>query len=471
MRGSQERLSALFGRIRGSVLARDVSNLWTGQVVVVGAGLTQAVVAARILGPEDFGAASLIIGAVTLVYTVLNPQSSDTVVRYLTTYVEEDDRRRAAALPKFTMIADGGLAVFATVLIASTAGFVSEHVIGRPGAAPLLLAYAVLTAGSAPAATATSILTVLGRFGAIARLQAASAVVRAGAVVTALAAGKGIAGLVIASGLGLLMEGLLLAVTAERSLRRTIGSSWLAARLDVLRDERWDILRFTGYSGLTTMVTAAVKHADLVLLGALSGPVQAGYYRLARTLVQPLGAVAAPMQSSVYPRLRRLAVSDGRAIPSSLKRYLLFLGVPTSILVLLGLPLAGLAVRVIAGQEFVPATPAVQWLLAGSAVAMLVFWLRPAMLALDHVRFLFLNSAAAAAVSLVGFVLVAAPFGAAGVAAVRVGVATILASASLLAYLVVRLRSSERRRDHDETPDDLPEPPPSDHLDATSGKR
>jgi O-antigen/teichoic acid export membrane protein len=105
------------------------------------------------------------------------------------------------------------------------------------------------------------------------------------------------------------------------------------------------------------------------------------------------------------------------------RRWCLLAGAPLSALSLLAVPLVPRIIHLVSGPEFRGATAASRWLLAGSALVLACFWLRPIQLATGQVRFMFMNGIALAVVSVGAFVLVAGPFGAAGVAATRTVVA------------------------------------------------
>lgn len=50
------------------------------------AGFLQPVLEARTLGPTEFGGASLIVGSVTLIFTIMDPRAREAVVRFRTEY-------------------------------------------------------------------------------------------------------------------------------------------------------------------------------------------------------------------------------------------------------------------------------------------------------------------------------------------------------------------------------------------------
>ncbi len=422
--------------VRQSLLAREVGSLWMAEVVVLATAITQAAVVARALGPERFGTAALVLGTTALVFTFLDPQSQEAVVKYLGGHHAVGRVRHALAVPKVAYGADLLIGVAGLAVVAASSSWLADNVIHSHAADHLLLIYAAASTLAAPSTTSRSILTTFRRFSTVAVLQAGSAVFRTALVIVLVVAGAGVAGVVYGTAISVVVESVCAGVLAHRTVRRELGASWWSGRRATLGEQFREMVRFMVYTDLTTLVTAFVKQADLVALGLVRGPAEAGYYRLARSMTAPLASIVTPLQQVVYPRFAALAgTGDATAMGKAARRYTVNVGLPVAALALLGLPLLPFVVPAVAGSEYRPAVGVAAVLVAGGALSLPAFWSRPMLLAGGHVRFLLSVSIVLGGLTVVGYVVFAHLMGDVGVAISRAGIAGVGGSAAAVIYL------------------------------------
>ncbi len=430
---------AIGGRLAAaarSALARNAGKLAVGGVLTLLLGLAQSVVVARALGPHDFGVAALILAFPALVFTFFDPQASEAVVKYIGQFTATDDRRGALAVPKLAYGVDAVLAVLGFVVVAACGPWAADHLLDAGGHGDLLVLVAGAQMLSAPSDTSRAILTTFDRFSAVAWVLGITAVARFLLVLVLVGGGGGLAAFVVATCAGTVLEAALMGFLAHRAVRSALGESWWHGRRADVKESMGEMGRFLLYTDLTTLVSVFVKQADIVILGAVAGPVQVGYYRLARSLTGPITSVTLSLQAVIYPQVARLAATaDGSEIMRRARRWWLLAGLPLAGLSLLLVPVTPELIRLVSGPAFVGATPSTRWLLVGSAFVLSCFWLRPIQLATGQVRFMFLNGIALGVVSVAAFVLLAGPFGAAGVAAARTVVAGFVGSGAGLLWL------------------------------------
>jgi O-antigen/teichoic acid export membrane protein len=406
--------------VRRSNLARHVAPLWGAEGVVLLTGLVQALVVARVLGPREYGVVALAMATPTLLFTFFDPQAYEAVVRYVSRFVGEGDADRAAAVPRLAYAVDGALAFAGLAVVMAVAPWAADHVLKAPGATELVVAYGVGLCASAPLSTSRAVLTSFDRFRVLATVGTAGAILRTALVVSLVGMGLGASGVVYGSVVGLVLECLMMGVAAERAQRATTGRSWRSVRIGLLGADRRAILAFMLHTELVSLAGALVKHADVVVLGAASGPQAAGHYRLAWQLVSPMTRITLPLQQVFYARSARMgAVSDWEGLRDLIRRQTRYVGAPLAAVVLAAIPVVVLAVPSLAGRDYAPAAVPAAFLLVGTAAGVALFWVRPAYLATGLVRPLVAVSTIAAVAGLVGFVLAAPWAGAAGVAAVR----------------------------------------------------
>jgi O-antigen/teichoic acid export membrane protein len=421
------RAGAVYRHLSGAVhsaMARDAGKLGIGGVIVLLSGVAQAVIVARALGPRDLGIAALILSFPPLVFTFFDAQAADAVVKYLGQFMVAGDRRKALAVPKAAYGVDIGLALLGFLVVAVSAPWVSDHLLDTGGYAGLLLLVAGAQVIVAPADTSRAILTSFGRFSGVAWVTGATAAFRFALVLGLVGSGGGIAAFVVATCVGTMVESLLIGWLANRAIRNALGGSWWTGRLADVRGHLREMGRFLVYTDLNSLVAVFIKQADIVILGMVAGPVQTGYYRLARSLAAPATSVIMTLQSVLYPQVARLvATADGAALMRRARRWCLLGGIPLAAVSLMVFPFVPQVIRLLSGEDFGGATAPAQWLLAGSACVLATFWLRPLQLATGQVRFMFLNGVVLGVLSVGAFFALGGPFGAAGVAAARTVVA------------------------------------------------
>jgi O-antigen/teichoic acid export membrane protein len=403
-----------------SSLVQGAGRLGAAEVVRLLAGLVQAVLVARWLGPRNYGLAALILTYPSLVFTFFDPQASEAVVKYFGAAVATEDRDRARAIPKMAYLVDVTLAVVGLAVVVATAPLAADHLLKSGADASLIVVAAVGVALAAPGDTSQALLTTTGRFSTVALVQSGTAVARVALVLGLVAADAGVAGMVWGTTLGLIADSLLMAMFAHGAVRSASGGSWFRGRREVIRPELREMTRFLVYTDLTSLASVFVKQADLVILGFVRGPTETGWYRLAQSLTAPFASVITALQTVAYPGFARLdGLRDHAAVARAAKRYLLKVGLPLAALTMCSLAVLPAVIRLVAGSEFASAAGPARWMVAATAVVIAGFWVRPAMFATGQVRFVFGISAITSALTVLGFVILADPYGAAGVAAAR----------------------------------------------------
>lgn len=435
------RRTPLASILRRSVFIREAGALGTAQLAGLVAMLVQVTVVARLLGPRGYGVLGLLLTYPSVLYTFLDARSSDAVVKYLGEFDAKGDLPAALALPKLAYTIDAVVALITFLLVSSTAVWAEHHVIKAPGTAPLLVVYGLAILLASPLATSRGILAHFRQFSTLAKLQAFGTCTRTGLVIVFVALGFGVAGAIWGSAVGLVVEGWAGAVFASREVRTKLGSSWRTARQSSLRAQRKGIFTFIFYTDLSSLVGVFVKQADLVILGFFRGPTDVGYYRLARSIASLADNLVIPLQSVVYPRFSyHSGLNDVGALRQSSRRYLLFVGLPLAGVALLALPFMPVAIKAVAGTEYIPAVGLAQLLVIGAAAWLALFWVRPLLFALGWARFYLVNSIVVVAICLLAFLVLTPSWGATGMALSKGFILGVGGNVAALVYLSAKIR-------------------------------
>ena len=314
---------------------------------------------------------------------------------------------------------DLAMALGTFALVAATAWWAEIYIVHSQGVASLMLIYAVAFLPRSFATTSRAALTVFGKFPAMASVDLVSTIIRVGVILGLVIGGWGVAGVIWGNAIGMAVSGIFLGLFTYPLIGKEWGGSWISSSWKDLKGFRREIVHFFAFTNVSELVGLFAKQADMVILGYFRGPQEAGYYRLAKSLSSVVGYIVQPLQQVAYPRLAHLWGAGHRAqMGQTVRRYALWVGVPLAILVLSVIPAVHALMGIIVGEEYLPAVRALQFLLAGSAVWLAFFWLRPVYHALGEVKFWLINATIISILTVIGYVIAAPQWGHVGIAVV-----------------------------------------------------
>lgn len=272
-------------------------TLWLGAMTAAQTlgSLAQFSLAARILGPEDFGVLVIIIAAATLLFGLATMPGEEVITTYVTRSIAAGRPQEAGQVLRLALGAALGLRLLAYGLIAlltwAAAGLLD---LVDPAYGPVLLLYSltgILTAVSGESLAALRLADRLRwGFGVTAASALAGVIVLLGVAW----AGGGLLPVALASVVraAVLGGGLLLLAVAFAGAAGIPGllRSWS------VRAPR-DIRRFQLTAFARSSVEALHTQADALLLAGLTGPAQVGLYRAARYITD---AALLPFRSLAY---------------------------------------------------------------------------------------------------------------------------------------------------------------------------
>jgi O-antigen/teichoic acid export membrane protein len=428
------RLRAIFpvAPFKSSVF-KDVSGLWIAEIVGLVAVAIQGVLVARWLGAHNLGVAALIMSYPAVVFTILDTSSGQATIKYLGEFKATDRPEAARAMCDFGYALDGSVALMAFAIVAATALWAEHAIVHSDGVAWLLVLFSAGYVARFPLATSEAILTTFRRFTTLGQIQAAVNVFRSVLVLVLVARGAGVPGVIWGNAIGLACHGALLWGLARPPAFREWGAARLRGAWARLGDSRTEIRRFLLYTDAGSLIALFVKQFDVVILGFFRGATEVGYYSLARSIASLGGNIVAPLQSVVYQRFTALWGSRDRyELRRSVNRYAFGVGLPLALAALVATLFVPEGLRLAVGRSFAPAGTAAQVLVAGSAVWVAFFWLRPLMLTLDEVRFWTLDTSVVSVLAVVAFVAFVPHFGFLAMAVIQTAVIVVAHVAGVL---------------------------------------
>ncbi len=311
----------------GGALARVYRNagkLLGGKAAAGLIGLVYLSLAARTLGPTDFGLLVSINFYVLLVGNFCVLQGWHTLVRYGSGDLIERHPEDFIALWRHVAGIEIASGLVAMLIALALCAPVAQHLGWPEHLMPLALLYALAIISNTQT-TAAGVLNLFGRFDLLSLQQASGPIVRLIGAALAWALDAGLPGFLLAWLAGSILEGLVQWALGLRELHRRglLRRPATATPTRAVRERHPGILRFLLTNNLDIGLTDASGRITPLAVGALLDPAAVGFYHLAlrigmvlqqpmlvigRTVYPELAAIAARGE---FARLRRLVLRTG----------------------------------------------------------------------------------------------------------------------------------------------------------------
>ncbi len=375
----------------GELIRRVVKNsgyLISATGISSGLSVIQGILAANLLGVENFG----LLGIITQFTTVINRLSSfrmdELVVKYLGYYGEKKDHQRAAAVFKGAALLEmlASIAAFGLVWVLAPVG---ARAFGKDASlAHWFAIYGLIILANLISESSTGLLQIYNRFRAMAILSVAQSVVTLSLTGLAYIRHGGLLDVLLAYFTGKIVGAVGLTFIAMTEAKRRWGSGWWRTPLSLLYPQLRELAGFAISTNISASLSLVTKDSELLWIAYFTSPLQAGYYKLALSLSSMVKMPVAPLPQATYPELsREVARNNWENVRYILRQGSLLAG-GYSVLATLGLVLLGrMLISTFSTPDYLPAYPALVILMIGALVANTFYWSRPALLALNRPDF------------------------------------------------------------------------------------
>jgi O-antigen/teichoic acid export membrane protein len=361
-----------------SLVMSDAGLLAASQYIAAAIGFLTTALAARLLGAADYGSAALVMAYPTLLWGFVSVKTLSVTTRYLSRLRAARQYEELKSICKLGYGVDLGVALVTLLLVVATGEWVARYFLHLTSRGWLMILYAASFPIFSLVGTSWAILLSWKKFRVLALLQLCERLCTSLLVVGLLWVGLGLPGMVLGVALGQVVAGFLLAGTAARALHKDGLGAWWRAPLRHAAGLRKELMASLGWNYVTTTFTSLLDQAPLLLLGRLRGAEEAGFYRLAATLVTAASYLETALSKVAYPTL---SVRWGEGATESLyeivKQWTARQGTTAAALVVISIPVLPVVTPLIFGPGYGPAVVSAQLLLVGVAVSTLCFWLNP----------------------------------------------------------------------------------------------
>lgn len=374
----------LRSRVKSSRFVRDAGALTVANVLCALISFVQGILVARWLGPELYGIATLAMASPNVIYTFFDARSTPASVKYLGEFHGRGEKERAVGMCKVGYVVDLSVAILAFIVILVSSTWAAEKVVHQAEIAWLIGAYGVAFLPRALTGTSFAVLSALGRFSSLAWINAGTEVLRAALVLSLVLLDWQVTGVILGNAIATGTSGLVSGIVAYGVIVKVWGESPFRGSWPALQGYRAEIAKFLAFSDMSALFGMIPKQLDVLILGYMRGPADAGYYRLAKTVATTANLVVAPLQAVALPKLVRMwsrGESATGAIRRDVSQMALLVGLPLASLIAAGALVVRPILEVVVGEAYVPAAIAGQLLLAAAGVWAFFFWLRPLYLA------------------------------------------------------------------------------------------
>lgn len=411
--------SAVGKRLDGEskILIRNSTWVFIANLNAAACDFSRSIVLGRGLGVENFGMYMLVTSLVMTIKEFFNLNLGTAFIKFGAEYKSADDTKKLVALLKLSMILAAVSAVISILLIAAVNNFAYDVFISQPGLQLYIQFYAVAACLSFFDFISISLLKLYFKF----RLNSLVKIVLdildlavIGATVY-LFPGQ-LTVLIIAAAGTLFMKTAIYNGVALWEMRDIILPH-MNVRLASIRNDWRRLGNFVISNSASRTLHTLIFTGDILLLGALAGPAQVGYYAVAKKLAFAILRVTDPLSISIYPQLANLiSIHNYRGAYQMLGKITRMLVAPIGLLLVIAFFISGWLITRIYGVDYQSATLPFMILLIASSLSALFFWSTPIILSLGRINLRLKTHVVALSVGLLTGFLLGPSYGATGVA-------------------------------------------------------
>lgn len=282
-----------------------------------GAGLISLVylvIAARALGPREYGILVLVHGYVTAVCGIVEFPAWQAIVRYGAEATEANTPHRLARLLRFGTAVElaGGVAAIITAMI--LAPFVGPHLGWPPETVAFAIPYSFAVLGSVRSAPA-GYLQLIGRFDLIGLHNVVQPLVRLTGATLALMLGWGLKGFLVAWLIAAIAEFAVLWTMGLGCARRRLGTLLLRPERGSAKADNPGIWRFLVASNADVTLSELAGRIAPLIVGWILGPATAGLFAVAQRATVIIAQPAQILGNTAYAELARMVAAGQGGIP------------------------------------------------------------------------------------------------------------------------------------------------------------
>ncbi len=442
-----QKTKTIFGKRldnESKTLFKNSSWIFFSNFVGIGLGFLRSVVIARGLGAEIFGTYAIVVAFVGIVQEFLNLNLGTAIIKFGAAYHNEQRIDKLTALIKLSLKASGIMILVSIVVVTLLSLISYSTFINKPGLELFIIFYAVAASTKYFNSISNGILRLYFKFRLNSVIQIIMDVVETILIILAILFFRSnLEVFFITIIITRFLNGVICNWMAFWELRKEI-LPFIKVKADLIKDEIKDVRSFVIGNSLGNSLKSLMAQGDVLLLGALAGPVQVAFYAVAKRLGYAILALTDPLMQSIFPQFSKLvAEKKYHEIKKMLRKVTLAAIIPAVVLILVVYFFKEWIVVTVYGKKYMDAVNPFLWLLAGAVMGSITFWTLPLIQSLGLVKFrLKIYSIAIVTGALIATLLI--PSRAAAGMAIALLCANLIINSSFVYKAYERIRLSEK---------------------------
>ena len=425
------RISFWSSLFRDGTRSRRRFTTAVGTYVSVIFGVLGTLVAARVLGPRDFGVYSLVLVATSFFQVLLDVTVEEALVKFGFRYTASEDWGRLQRLFRRVLRLKAIGVVLAAIALVALAPF-ADRIFGASNLLAPLLVAELLPLVQAPESLAGVALILRGRYDVRGLFLAISQGLRLLAI--AVTVHHGVTALVVGLVVAQVVASAAVSAAGLVAFRR-----FPTADAVPLGDDRRVILRFVLQSSVGTGIVSFRSALGTLVLGIVTNPVQVGFFRAAQAPQQGFQALSSPARLILLTEQTRDWERGARdAVFQSVRRYTVGAAAVTAVVAVPLIVFMPDLIRLLYRHDYSGAGDAARIITAAAALQLVFGWTKSFPISIGRPALRTLGYALEAVVLIPLVSVLGHEWGATGAAGGVLGAT--LASTILWAVLLLRLR-------------------------------
>ncbi len=374
-RNTSEFIQRFLGHPLIQRVLRNTGYLFSAQTISAALSMGQGILAARLLGVEGAGLVGIITQFASNINQLTSFRMGELVVSYVGEFSAKGKQNEAAAVFKVAALTEmlGSVLAYGLILLLAPLGArIFAH---RPELVGIITLYGLSVLGNLTVESATGLLQYFDRFRHLAVITVGQSTLTILLIARAYLMNGTLEDVVLAYLAGKVVWGASVSIIALIEARKQWGPGWWRASTASLQPRRRDLIRFGISTNLSGTIKLLTRDSEMLWLGAFSTPLQVGYYKIAKAVVNILMMPITPLISTSYREVAREVANRQWENVRYLLRSGTMLAAAWTLPAAAGLVLFGRWVVGLYGPEFLPVSyESLLILLVGVVAANILYW-------------------------------------------------------------------------------------------------
>ncbi len=390
------------------VLFKNSSWVLGGNLTRSGLVFLKGIIIARGLGVELYGTFAIIAAFAASIQQFLNFTLSSTIIKFGAAYLSNKQNESLVALVKSGYYFSSLLALLSTSIIAFLTIFVYDVFLEKPGLQWFILMYAIISSSMFIDNISTTLLQLYYKFKHAAVINiAVTSLDLAIIAATVLSNPNNFTYFFIALIFSRLLGSLILNL-ATFSIVKSSFLPYIKTPIRILKGDFKVLFNYTIANSGSRAIKSLINNGDVLLLGAMLGPVPVAFYNIAKKLAYMILIFIDPITSTIFPQLSIL-IADKKfdEILKMVIKITKLLLIPSIAFVAIVYFLRDYIIQLTYGEEYLEAGKPFLFLTINAVVGAILFWNLPLLLSLGMAKFrFFINVGSLVIGGLVAYLLI-----------------------------------------------------------------